>query len=324
MPKRKEEDTMVQSVEEAAAAAAAAKSPAKKRAKNANTEDASKSPPKKRVAVDLGPTVGLNPTDPANFDHFLFQLLAYKAARDNYHVNKDEQPELHAWLMHVKREYKKHMQAKYPEEATEDTPSTPCELTATQIQVLEMLHVPLTNRGGDHWNRFYDLLKQYGERHGHILVPRLCEVPGLGDWVTDQRRQYKAWSQGQSTQLSQERREKLEAIGFTWSVRNRPEWDSRFNELLEYKKKFGDCKVPQHYKDNKALGKWVAKQREQYKLYKRGEHSFLTADRLEKLQGIGFVWSVRTSGDADVESVASPPATAAAEKHEQEPATAAI
>ena len=60
--------------------------------------------------------------------------------------------------------------------------------------------------------------------------------------------------------------------------------------MLEYKEKHGDCKVPQHYKDNKALGKWVAKQREQYKLMKKGQHSFLTPYRLEKLEKAGFVW----------------------------------
>ena len=56
--------------------------------------------------------------------------------------------------------------------------------------------------------------------------------------------------------------------------------------------------VPQHYKDNKALGKWVAKQREQHKLLKKGVHSFLTPYRLEKLNNLGFVWSVRSSLDS--------------------------
>lgn len=97
--------------------------------------------------------------------------------------------------------------------------------------------------------------------------------------------------------MTRERREKLEAIGFAWQVRNRPEWEARFQELLEYKKKHGDCKVPQHFKENKALGKWVAKQREQHKLLKKGQHSFLTPYRLEKLNQVGFVWSVRSSLD---------------------------
>lgn len=96
--------------------------------------------------------------------------------------------------------------------------------------------------------------------------------------------------------MVKERREKLESLGFTWQVRNRPEWEQRFQELMEYKAIHGDCKVPQHYKDNKALGKWVAKQREQYKLKKKGQHSFLTPDRQEKLEQEGFLWSLRSVG----------------------------
>lgn len=66
---------------------------------------------------------------------------------------------------------------------------------------------------------------------------------------------------------------------------------------MQYKEEHGDCKVPQHYKQNKALGKWVAKQREQHKLLRKGQHSFLTPYRLEKLNSVGFVWSVRSSID---------------------------
>lgn len=47
------------------------------------------------------------------------------------------------------------------------------------------------------------------------------------------------------------------------------------------------------------LGKWTAKQREQYKLMKKGQHSFLTPYRLEKLEQIGFSWHIRTSLDPD-------------------------
>ena len=47
------------------------------------------------------------------------------------------------------------------------------------------------------------------------------------------------------------------------------------------------------YSANRALGKWVAKQREQHRALKRGEHSFLTPDRLEQLNNVGFVWSMK-------------------------------
>lgn len=246
-----------------------------------------------------------NVTDPSNFDHFLFKLLCFRAENQNFHVSRDKNPELLAWMQHLKREYKNHVA----------NPITSA-LSADQMKVLEYLHVPLTSRGDDHWNRFFELLNQYHTRHGHVLVPRLCEVPGLGDWVTDQRRQYKAYKQGQSTQLTKERREKLDSLGFAWQVRNRPEWEHRYQELLEYKSQNGDCKVPQHYKENKPLGKWVAKQREQYKLLKKGQHSFLTPYRLERLNQSGFVWQVRTTHETDM-VVPSPPtdvgATAKAE-----------
>ena len=139
--------------------------------------------------------------------------------------------------------------------------------------------------------------------------------------MTDQRRQYKAFTQGQTSQMTKERQAKLEALGFAWQVRNRPEWDVRYNELLEYKEKHGDCKVPQHFKANKALGKWVAKQREQYKLLKSGKHSFLTPYRLEKLEDVGFVWQVRTALETEVRNVMAESAAAAAAVAEEAPKT---
>jgi hypothetical protein len=45
---------------------------------------------------------------------------------------------------------------------------------------------------------------------------------------------------------------------------------------------------------------WVAKQREQYRLMSNGKHSFLTPDRLEKLNDAGFVWSVRKDAPEEV------------------------
>ena len=113
-----------------------------------------------------------------DFDQMLFQLLLFKADTGNYHATKEEQPGLHSFLYFIKKEFKNY----------QSDPAT-SNLTADQVKVLEHLHVPLTSRGDDHWARFYDLLVKYQATHGHVLVPRLCEVPGLGDWVTDQRRQ---------------------------------------------------------------------------------------------------------------------------------------
>lgn len=207
------------------ATSTAESAPASKKAKDTSVEAAAaaegamESKPSLASQVDLS---NKSATDPAYFNDFLFALMAHKADTNNYHVSRDDNPNLHIWLQHLKREYKNYLSGEVG-----------TSLTDVQVKVLESLHVPLTSRGDDHWNRFYQLLQAYADRHGHVLVPRLCEVPGLGDWVTDQRRQYKAWKQGQASQLTKERRDKLEAVGFAWQVRNRPEWETRFSELLQ-------------------------------------------------------------------------------------------
>ena len=38
-------------------------------------------------------------------------------------------------------------------------------------------------------------------------------------------------------------------------------WEARFQQLVEYKNKNGDCHVPAVYKSNKGLGTWVRSQR---------------------------------------------------------------
>lgn len=70
--------------------------------------------------------------------------------------------------------------------------------------------------------------------------------------------------------------------------------------------------MPQHFKPNKALGKWVAKQREQYKLMLKGQHSFLTPYRQEKLNNAGFAWQVRTGLENEVRTVMAEAAVATA------------
>ena len=62
----------------------------------------------------------------------------------------------------------------------------------------------------------------------------------------------------------------------------------------------GHVDVPQTYKDNKSLGKWVGKQREQFKVYFKNVHSppdevvscAMTEERMRRLNEIGFKWSM--------------------------------
>lgn len=97
------------------------------------------------------------------------------------------------------------------------------------------------------------------------------------------------------------------------------QWDSMFERLDQFKAKHGDCLVPKRCKEDPKLGTWVDTQRVQYKKMVKhlaktgiewegpsivsgnGEESTstkpvvgrLTDDRIRRLEGIGFIWSLR-------------------------------
>jgi len=67
-------------------------------------------------------------------------------------------------------------------------------------------------------------------------------------------------------------------------------WEARFNELLEYRARFGHCNVPYHFKEKQFLYSWVKRQRHQYKLLHQGKGSHLTPERIRSLESVGFSW----------------------------------
>ena len=69
-------------------------------------------------------------------------------------------------------------------------------------------------------------------------------------------------------------------------------WEERFEELVEYKTRFGNCRVPRRYSTNAKLGQWVMNQRAQYKLSREGKSCVMTEERIQELESVGFEWSV--------------------------------
>jgi hypothetical protein len=60
--------------------------------------------------------------------------------------------------------------------------------------------------------------------------------------------------------LTPERKQKLDELGFVWSLRAKrieDHWDQMFKQLLTYKEEHGDCLVPSRWEANLKLGKWV-------------------------------------------------------------------
>jgi hypothetical protein len=130
----------------------------------------------------------------------------------------------------------------------------------------------------ERWEIRFNELKEYKEKYGDTLVPyRYTINPQLGRWVRSQRTQYK------SNQLPDERIHRLNEISFVWDTLE-VAWEEMYIELKKYKNNYGDALVPQRYKDNLKLGRWVVKQRTQYK---RNE---LSDERIHHLNEIGFVW----------------------------------
>lgn len=67
-------------------------------------------------------------------------------------------------------------------------------------------------------------------------------------------------------------------------------WQERFCELLEYRKKHGNCLVPHRHPQNPSLAGWVKRQRYQYGLFQQGKKSTITRERIRILNNYGFVW----------------------------------
>lgn len=64
------------------------------------------------------------------------------------------------------------------------------------------------------WDQRYELLREFHAQHGHTNVPQ--SNPELGRWACKQRSQYSLRRRGKKNQLTDDRVEKLEALGFAW------------------------------------------------------------------------------------------------------------
>lgn len=149
-----------------------------------------------------------------------------------------------------------------------------------------------TKRIDDHWDEMFNQLVEYKNQYGDCLVPSRYEANlKLGKWVETQRYEYTKLQRAAisdneevaeppncniatrpaNPRLTPERLSRLESIGFEWKVKNKmkryydKQWDSMFQQLLDFKQRYGHVNVPKRYPDNIKLGTWVHTQRIQYR-----------------------------------------------------------
>ncbi|KAG7340236.1 helicase domain protein [Nitzschia inconspicua] len=140
-------------------------------------------------------------------------------------------------------------------------------------------------------DRFQELLI-FHQEHGHLLVPHSYPPnQKLAQWVKRQRHQYKRKQLGHHSTLTDEREEKLSAVGFIFDS-HRAVWYARYETLKSYFLVNGHCGVPAKYEDG-SLNVWIKHQRRQYLLFMNGEKSTMTEERIAALNSIGFNWNPR-------------------------------
>jgi Helicase associated domain len=72
-------------------------------------------------------------------------------------------------------------------------------------------------------------------------------------------------------------------------------WDEAFHELLQYRKRYGNCDVPHEFHESPRLARWVKRQRYQYKRMKNGKSCTINEERIRRLEANGFVWESHNS-----------------------------
>jgi hypothetical protein len=144
------------------------------------------------------------------------------------------------------------------------------------------------------WERMLSALVKFKGRFGHCRVPAgRSGDPTLRGWVSRQR---KLKRQGL---LRKDRRRRLEALGFDWrpAASANLRWERCFQRLAEFHRRFGHCHVPAEWAENRTLGGWVVKTR---MLRRTGR---LSADKVRRLDKIGFVWDATAKRRAEHDAV---------------------
>lgn len=136
------------------------------------------------------------------------------------------------------------------------------------------------------WRELFARLKQYHLTYGHADVPHgWRDDPQLAAWVSNQRDRHKKGI------LSEAEFAMLNDLGLTWKSRDVGTWEDRLAEVVAFKAKHGHCEIPTVLRENRKLGRFVNAMRSDRN---RGT---LSADRIAKLDAIGFVWASRKRSD---------------------------
>lgn len=161
----------------------------------------------------------------------------------------------------------------------------PGRLTAEQAAKLEKLGIRWNHRLEAAWEKGFASAQKYRTEHGDLLVPMRYRDKNdfaLGEWIVYNRQRYLGGN------LTQNRIERLEAIGMVWSTSN-DLWEQNYAAATQYYLEHGDLEVPIKYETSSGfgLGVWLGAQRA---AHKAGE---LPQEQVERLDALGMDWTNR-------------------------------
>ena len=208
------------------------------------------------------PVVETTETSARSWDESFQALKEYKTKYRSTNVPLDFEgdPELGAWVDEQRSEWKK---------------GTLDDDHFQQLDDLYFVWDPPRS-----WDEYMDALRDYKERFEDANVPRYWqEDVALGRWVAQQRKRKRE----KSLTTSQVRQLNQLTFDFVDPTRKRP-FSEILTLLLDFQKEFGHVNVPEKYRDDPKLGKWV-------RLVRSGNIT-LSENRRQQLDDLGFAWSL--------------------------------
>lgn len=194
-----------------------------------------------------------------NWDMMFEKLIDYKSKYETCNISKNIGFKLGNWL--------KAQRILYKEE----------KLESYRLNKLKEIGIKFRTHEDD-WDYMYDKLKKYETIFKDCLVKNNYDKK-LYYWVLKQRKDYK------KEKLIPYKLAKLQELNFTFDY-NKLYFIKKYDELREYKDKYGNCLVSPNY-DDKSLVYWVCNIRRLFFKNNLDEH------KINQLNDIGFIWNVR-------------------------------
>jgi hypothetical protein len=133
----------------------------------------------------------------------------------------------------------------------------------------------------DPWESMYLKFESFVKKNGHTNISVDREHHPLKDWINRQILNKRF--------LSGVRFKKLDSLGIDWNtfLSRDHGWELMFSRLEAFRDRFGHCRVPYFWYEDKQLALWTLRQRKMYL------QSRISESRKRLLNDIGFTWQVK-------------------------------